>query len=215
MACLQSCSLLGTTHGHGGDGGDEASFDGDSDVASSFTLPSIAPTNASCMPGDLDDFDEHDDILWKPPWSDDLQCSDGVWGVGTRGGGEADAEKDEQDSGHGGTYGLLSANWGGSWKDPALQDHMNRDIKSGPCQVLCLQEANEELLLYLRSPLEDSAKEKRAEEPRPEGQFIGARSPDPKSSLMICARASLALGVRLLIFHRIYDGPYRATSKKI
>ena len=173
------------------------------------------------MPGDLDDFDEHYDIVLQPHWSDDLQCSDGVWGAKTRGGGEADAEEDEQDSGHGGTYGLLSANWGVSWKDPALQDHMKRDIKSGPCQILSLQEANEDLLLYLRSPLEVSAKEKRAEgnegvkgEPRPEGQFIGFRGPEPKSGLMICARASLALGIRLLIFHRIYDGAYRATGKE-
>ena len=150
MASLQSCSLPGTTHGHGGDRGDEAGSDGDGDAASSFAPPSFAPTNASGMPGDLDDFDEHDDILLKPHWSDDLQCSDGVWGAKTRGGGEADAEEDEQDSGPGGTYGILSANWGASWKDPALQDHMKRDIKSGPCQVLSLQEANEDLLLYLR-----------------------------------------------------------------
>jgi len=84
-----------------------------------------------------------------------------------------------------------------------------------------LQEANEALLLYLKSPLEVSAKEKRAEsnesvkgEPRPEGQFIGVRGPDPKSGLMICARASLALGIRLLIFHRIYDGAYKVPGKK-
>ena len=221
MASLQSCSLPGTTHGHGGDRGDEARSDGDDDAASSFVPPSFAPTNASGMPGDLDDFDEHEDILLKPHWNDDLQCSDGVWGAETRGGGEAGAEKDEQDSGPGGTYGLLSANWGANWKNEALQLHMNRDIKSGPCQVLCLQEANEELLLYLRSPLEGSAKDKRAEgnegvkgEPRPEGQFIGVRGPDPKSGLMICARASLVLGIRLLIFHRIYDGAYRATQKR-
>ena len=221
MTSLQSYSLPGTTHGDGGDRGEEAGSDGDVDGASSFAPPSFAPTNASGMPGDLDDFDEHDDILLKPQWNDDLQCSDGVWGAKTRGGGEAGAEKDEQDSGHGGTYGLLSANWGGSWKDPALQHHMRRDLKSCPCQVLCLQEANEALLLYLKSPLEVSAKEKRAEsnesvkgEPRPEGQFIGVRGPDPKSGLMICARASLALGIRLLIFHRIYDGAYKVPGKK-
>ena len=81
MAGLQLCSPPGTTHGHGGDRGDEAGSDGDGDAASSFAPPSFAPTNASGMPGDLDDFDEHDDILLKPQWSDDLQCSDGVWGL--------------------------------------------------------------------------------------------------------------------------------------
>jgi len=138
--------------------------------------------------------------------------------IKTRGGGEAGAEKDEQDSGHGGTYGLLSANWGASWKCQALQDHMNRDLKSCPCQVLCLQEAEEALLLYLRSPV--SAKEKRAEgnegvkgEPRPGSKSIGVRGLEPKSGLMICARASLAVGIRLLLFHRIYDRAYRPSGK--
>jgi len=63
-----------------------------------------------------------------------------------------------------------------------------------------LQEAEEALLLYLRSPV--SAKEKRAEgnegvkgEPRPGSKSIGVRGLEPKSGLMICARASLAVGI--------------------
>ena len=101
------------------DRGDEASSDGDGDAASSCAPPSFSPTNASGMPGDLDDFDEHDDIFLQPQWVDDLQCSDGVWGAKTRGGGEAGAGKDEEDSEFGGAYGVLAANWGGHWKDPA------------------------------------------------------------------------------------------------
>ena len=84
------------------------------------------------------------ELLLKPQWADDFECSDGVWGTNTRGDGEADAYRP-------GTYRLLSANWGGSCKDPAEQAHINY-LKTSPWQVLCLQEADEAVFSYLRSP---------------------------------------------------------------
>ena len=143
MSGPQSLRLAEGTHGDGVDRGDGSESDGD--AASSFAAPSWAPTDASGMPGDLDDVDEAGDIFLKPQWKDDWQCSDGVWGNHARGGEEGEAEEDERKSAHGGTYGLLSANWGGHWKDPELNYHMSRDLKTCPCQVICLQEAEEAL----------------------------------------------------------------------
>ena len=97
---------------------------------------------------------------------------------------------------------------------------MNRDLKSCPCQVLCLHGAEEDLLVHLRSPPDAGAQEARADgnegvkgERRPSSTFIGVRGLEPKSGLMICARQSLVLGLRLLVFHRMFDGTYRASGR--
>ena len=89
--------------------GDGAGSDGDGDADSRSMPPSFAQTNASGSAGDLGDFDDNDELLLKPQWADDFECSDGAWGTNTRGDGEADSYRP-------GTYTLLSANWGGSWK---------------------------------------------------------------------------------------------------
>ena len=76
-------------------------------------------------------------------------CSIGVWDDQTSSGEQSSAESDFQ----GGTYGILSANWGGKWKDETLNNHMNEDLKKTPCQVLCLQEAEDSLRLELENAL--------------------------------------------------------------
>ena len=134
----EKLALTQLTHGDGavewvgrGNGGDE-------DGVETASLPSFAPTNASAMPGDLDDFDDTEIIL-EPDWigSQSQRCSDGSWATG---GEEAGAEQ-VKESGHGGNFGFLSANWGANWKDPALQEHMLHDLKSTPCHLVGLQEA--------------------------------------------------------------------------
>ena len=85
----------GADHGHGDFG--IASDSDDGGVASSVGLPSFAPSNASGMPGDLDDCDAHTDFVLRPRWDDDTKCFEGCWKIQTRGGG--DAEKDDRDSG--------------------------------------------------------------------------------------------------------------------
>ena len=153
MAGLPLGALPRFTHGNGGDRGDGDVSDGEVDGASVFAPPSHAPTDASGMVGDLDDVDDKVDLWLKPVWNDDGAASAGVWGTKTRGGGETDADKDDKDPSPGGTYGLLSANWGGHWSNRALQAHMERDVKSTPCQILCLQESEEALLFHLEKTL--------------------------------------------------------------
>ena len=118
------------SHGDGVARGDGAGSDGDGDAASRSMPPSFAQTNASGSAGDLGDFDDNDELLLKPQWADDFECSDGVWGTNTRGDGEADAYRP-------GTYRLLAANWGGSWNDPAEQVHISYVCKT-PWQVVFL-----------------------------------------------------------------------------
>ena len=60
--------------------GDGAGSDGDGDAASRIMPPSFAQTNAAGSAGDLGDFDDKDELLLKPQWADDFECSDGAWG---------------------------------------------------------------------------------------------------------------------------------------
>ena len=224
MPSLPLTQLPPATHGDlasRGDGGIASDSDDDA-AASSGGLPSFAPSNASGMPGDLDDCDEHGDCVLRPRWDDDTMCSEGVWKVQTRGGGDADAEKDDRGSGLAGTYCLLSANWGGNWSDKGLQAHMLKDIKSSPSQVLCLQEAEESLRVELeKTPDADAQRAIRGGgdgnegvqgERQPGCKFIGVRGPEPNTSLMIAGRVSLVTGIRILVFHRLFDGMFRGVS---
>ena len=71
-----------------GDGAEGADGIYDDDLES-LTLPSYAPSNVSGMPGDLDDFDDLEEINVAPQWGDSPRCSDGSWAIDeTRGGGE-------------------------------------------------------------------------------------------------------------------------------
>ena len=107
---MADSALTQSTHGDGAGLGD------DLETAS---LPSRAPTNASAMPGDLDDFDDTAEIIVMPQWGDSPRCSDGSWAIDeTRGGGETSGGREAEagqvkESGHGGNLGLLTANWGG------------------------------------------------------------------------------------------------------
>ena len=85
------------------------------------------------------------------------------------------------------------------------------DIMAYPCQIACLQEANDDLLLQLATPLDDGAHA--GETRRPSAKFLGVLCAEHKSSLMCCARESLARGIRILIFHRVFDGHYTMNSK--
>ena len=156
-----------------------------------------------------------DELLMKPPWYEgEFECSVGAWTVETRGGGESAKGKDGKGSSHGGTFGVLTANWGGKWTDDDLHAHMQRDLKSSSCQFLVIQEASVDLLEYVQQDAgllhllrEDGAQ-------RPPARFIGVRGPEEGDSLMICGRESLVSGMRLLVFHRTRDGSYTHTNKR-
>ena len=208
-----------STHVDGVDcSGDGICSDSDDGGAASsvLQLPSFAPSNASGMPGDLEDFNDKADFVLQPKWADEAKCSEGVWGVQTCGGGAADAEMTAETSGHGGTYGVLSANWGGNWSDRKLQAHMLQDVRCSPCQILCIQEATESLQTELGKASDAGAQEALADgnaERRPGSKFIGVRGPEPTTSLMICGRASIVSGIRLLVFHRVFDGTYKISGR--
>ena len=205
------------THGDGASRADGVGDDDDDGVASA-SLPSFAPTHASAMPGDLDDFKEPEELIITPQWTGSEECTDGSWAAeGTRGGGEEEAEHLKEGY-HAGNFGLLTANWGGNWKEAALQEHMLCDLKSTPCHFLCLQEAEEDMIIHLRTAVEGEgetpAKAKATAEGRPGSKFIGVGGQEPNnSSLMICARQSVVPGIRLLLFHRIIDGAYRVKQR--
>ena len=206
------------THGDGVDNGDLDAALSDCNAGSTFVPPSFAPTNASCMVGDPELNDEDGDpiaYLIKPDWNSDTKShvTDGEWVTHGDGGDEKESATDAQNYAHGGSYGIMSANWGNEWSDEKLQDHMQRDLKTTPCQIVCVQEADMQLYSYMKSPVDAVPKdEENDKERRSNGSFLGYRSPDRKCALMICVRMSLATGLRLLVYHRTYDGDYRTSG---
>ncbi|CAK0863844.1 unnamed protein product [Prorocentrum cordatum] len=176
----------------------------DDDERDAISLPTHAPTDAFGMPGDLDDIPVDANLFLKPLWDDGTECSAGVW-----------AGKDGKGSSHGGTFGVLTANWGGKWGEPALHAHMQQDLKGSSCQFLVIQEASSDLLDYVGQDPGKGDSEflggKGAQ--RPAAKFIGVRGPEEGDSTMICGRESLVSGMRLLVFHRTKDGTYTHTKK--
>ena len=131
----------------------------------------------------LDDAPVDQDFCSRRDWQEDgTLCSDGSWDPGTHGSGEA--------SGH---YGLSTYNWGGSWIEPDHQHHFNELLRS-PCHIMCLQAASERLNIGLQ----DCACV----------DMLIIRAPEPRDTLMVCARRSKVQGLRLEVFHRLYDGAY-------
>ena len=115
-----------------------------------------------------------------PQW-----CAVGSVVTETRGGGET--------IGH---YGLLSCRWGiprGIYFCRTPWQFLGY-LRRSPCHILCLQEADEQLKIELTG--------------LPNSKFIGIRTPEEYGSLMICARKSVVLGMRLLFFERKLDGTF-------
>ena len=95
-----------------------------------------------------------------------------------------------------------------------MNTRMNRDLKSCPCQFLVVQEAYPDLLGDLQQDPGEGEPAGKGES-RPAIKFIGVRGQESGSTIMICARESLASGMRLLVFHRIAGGTYTHTAKNI
>ena len=193
---------------------DAADWEEDKDAASQG-LPSYLGSQASGMPGDLSDGDEVQDIFEKPEWDDDTKCTEGEWKHQTRGGGAVDA------GGQAGTYGVYQGNWGNVWHEKPLQQHMLQDIMSSPAQIIVLQETGVTMLKELEGMPDGDAlrairdggggNEGAQGQRQPGCRFIGIRGPEcwPFGSTMIAGRRSLVTGIRLLLFHRSFDGTYK------
>ena len=186
--------------------GDESSGDDPfHDAAEEASLLSGAPTDASGFPGDVSEKGAQlrGEMSFRPfsggRYEDEM--SDGIWE------GE-DADSAVAANGCPGTFGVFCGNWGENFTCQKAQEHMEFDLKSGPCNFVMLSEALPELLAHLREqPPKASPAGDRTEEPRGGGEtkcelrptyrYIGLRGLEPKSSLMIAARASLVKGMRL------------------
>ena len=149
---MAGSGLVLTTLSHGDGAGSD-----DGTSAAPASLPSWAPTGASGLPEDfnLKDLEKGETHEHRPEWADDHQATDGTWANNTCGGGEAGSEgppdEEVKDTGHIGTFGVVTANWGGRWKNPDLHRHMHWDLKTCAGHILCVQEAEVELLENMRS----------------------------------------------------------------
>ena len=101
-----------------------------------------------------------------------------------------------------GSFGLYSANWGGARKAKHMQDQLEKDlIADSPFQVITAQEVDKAFAVKLA----DS---------NVGGGWMVVTGDEESKTLLIGARASLAKEVKLLEWHRLVDGEYRARSKK-
>ena len=123
-----------------GKGGSDAHSDKSDDLCSvaGGSLPSNAPTEASCIEGDLNAADIGGDE--GPMRYEPAHEVDGDWDDQTPVGGKP------------GAWGIVCGNWGGQWHDQMLHEHMDFDLKSSAGTILLLQEATEELLEHLKQP---------------------------------------------------------------
>ena len=124
---------------------------------------------------------------------------------------EVDGDWDDQTpvGGKPGAWGIVCGNWGGQWHDEMLHEHMDFDLKSSAGTILLLQEATEELLQHLKQPggngIVKGGQEthgdggRKSSEQRPTAQFWGFRGQDAERTVLICARASVVKGMRLLL----------------
>ena len=148
-------------------------------------------------------------------------CSDGVWEHATRGHGAAD-EGDEQDAGHvpanghTGHFGVFAGNWGGKWNKPKEDDYMNDDIWNSVCQVILMQEVDPLFWIKMKKRQAACAASKgdgalADEKPL----FVGVKGEEGrKDSLLIAGRPGIVLGIRLKVFHKTIDGPYKGKKKE-
>ena len=174
------------------------------DVAA-MSFSSWAPRGASRFPGDIDDdFEEERELDVNLKWDGTPdRCTSGSWVTQARGsGGSA--------RGSGGW--LCSANWGNHWSARELQDHMLRDVKSSPCHIFCLQEAEAGPMECLEKPPAKCGVE-RTERTEKESKFMGARGSETFLGFMICVRERLVQGIRRLMYRRSFDGTYKVTPK--
>ena len=195
-----------------GKGGSDAHSDKSDDLCSvaGGSLPSNAPTEASCIEGDLNAADiggDEGQLRYEP-----LHHFDGDW--------------DDQTpvEGKPGAWGIVCGNWGGHWNDQMLHAHMDFDLKSSAGTILLLQEAREELLEHLKQPGSDGivkgdqgthgdGGQGTSWEQRPTAQFWGFRGQQADRDILICARISVVKGMRLLLYRVRHDGTYKKRSR--
>ena len=101
-----------------------------------------------------------------------------------------------------GSFGLYEANWGGARKSRQLQEQLEKDlIADSPFQVITAQEVDK----AFAAKLADS---------NVGGGWMVVTGDEESKTLLIGARASLAKEVKLLEWHRLVDGEYRAKNNK-
>ena len=117
-----------------------------------------------------------------------------------------------------GTLGVLCCDYGGIKKDIQAKEHnehMDFDLKSGPCSILLLSGCTRGTLLCLTDDGQEGVEKEGTRggggpkrwEVRPSYKYLGLMGEERgKKTVMICARASLVVGMRMKLFRLIHDG---------
>ena len=187
---------------------------------------SRCPSHASTVTQALVDV-ETGNIYDVPKWKD-YECSAGVWrdttsgdgdktrgdGDTTRGDGDAEVMEGPVSHGHGGTFGLITCNWGGHWEKADLEEHMNNDLRTSVCAVIAVQEAEQKCLEFMNEPIRGGNGQGKGGWALDDPAFLGIRGQELRdTSLVIAARPSIVLGIRLSVFERHVDGTYLHQKK--
>ena len=205
-------------------------LDDDSDSPDADSCPMPTPSGGctpsyadSCVMQGLPREEKHKEIIIEKSW-EGKDCTDGVWEHATRGHGVTD-EDDEQDADHvpaangpPGHFGVFAGNWGGKWKERKEDDYMNDDIWNSPCQLILMQEVEPLFWAKMTRRQEADAAARRADGAicNEKALFVGVRGDEGhgRDSLLIAGRPGIVLGIRLKLFHKTEDGPYKESKKE-
>ncbi|MCP4241607.1 MAG: hypothetical protein GY772_13685, partial [bacterium] len=108
-----------------------------------------------------------------------------------------------------GAFGLYNGNWGGAKRNKAVLRHIGEDLIDGPAQIICAQEADQAVCEALQHGAFRSAATPAVAGDR---RWQGMRGHEMGNPCMIAARVTAADSVRVLHWHRHYDGEHTARA---
>ncbi|MCP4243266.1 MAG: hypothetical protein GY772_22140, partial [bacterium] len=110
-----------------------------------------------------------------------------------------------------GFFGMYNGNWGGAKRNKEVLRHIGEDLIDGPAQLICAQEADPTVCESLHRGAFRSA-----ETPTVVGdrRWHVLRGIEAGNTCMIAARVTAADGLRILHWHRHYDGEYTARAAR-
>ena len=109
-----------------------------------------------------------------------------------------------------GALALLTGNWGGHRKDKTRQSHVDEDLKKNPASLLCLQEAQAELVGLLAAPaVAGDAGAEDALQRRTGYQYHCVRMDEHEKTLLIAVRVNICERLAILESVRRVDGRYK------
>ena len=129
---------------------------------------------------------------------------------GSKGAGGRRVQKEYLKRGDVGALALLTGNWGGHRKDKTRQSHVDEDLKKNPASLLCLQEAQAELVGLLAAPaVAGDAGAEDALQRRTGYQYHCVRMDEHEKTLLIAVRVNICERLTILESVRRADGRYK------